>query len=250
MIYRCNRKYANIMKESDSMKKYLYETHCHTFPASACGSWSPEEVADFYKSRGYVGVMITNHFFNGNTGIDGLLPWEEKVELFCSDYERARKRGDEIGIDVFFGFEYNRGGAEFLIYGLDKEWLLRHSDIMSMGMRDLYALIRRSGGVMIQAHPFRQAGYLERIAIYPDYCDGAEAINTSNASDNNENAIWYCKRFGLFMTCGSDSHWTGRDDLGGVYLPRRIEHISEYVRIIKEKEPIELYTQKDYGFEL
>lgn len=232
------------------MKKYLYETHCHTFPASACGSWTPEELVDYYKACGYDGVMVTNHFFNGNTGIDGTLPWEEKIELYCSDYERAKKRGEEIGLPVFFGFEYNRGGAEFLIYGLDRDWLLHHRDIMNMSIRDLYALVDRSGGAMIQAHPFRHAPYLERIAIYPDFCDGIEAINTSNAVQDNENAIWYARRFGLYMTCGSDAHWSGRDDLGGVYLPRKIEDISEYVKIIKDKEEIWLYTQKDLGYEI
>lgn len=232
------------------MEKYLYETHCHTLPASACGYWTPEELADYYKSLGYVGVMVTNHFFNGNSGVDRSLPWEKMVEQFCSDYERAKKRGSEIGIDIFFGFEYNRGGAEFLIYGLDEQWLRKHSEIMEMRISDLYALVCRSGGAMIQAHPFRQAGYLERICIYPKFCDGAEVINTANAVEDNKNAIWYAKRFGLFMTCGSDAHWSGRDDLGGVYLPRKISDISEYVHMIKEKEEIELFTQKDYGYEL
>ncbi len=105
------------------MEKYLYETHCHTTPASRCASAKGEEMADYYKSKGYTGIIVTDHFFNGNTGIDRSLPWNEWVEQFCTGYENAKKRGGQIGLDVFFGFEYNKNGAEFLIYGLGKDWL-------------------------------------------------------------------------------------------------------------------------------
>lgn len=226
------------------MTKYLYETHCHTKPASLCSGVTGAELADEYKSKGYDGIMITDHFFNGNTGIDRSLPWSEKVEQFCIGYESAKKRGDEIGLKVFFGFEYNRGGAEFLIYGLDKQWLLEHEEIMNLRISELYKLVCESGGAMIQAHPFRQAPYLERIAIYPDYCDGIEVINTSNAPKCNENALWYGKTFDLYMTCGSDTHWLGRDNLGGIYTERELCSVEDYVSVIKNKEPIELYQMK------
>ena len=239
------------MKEISGTKYYLYETHCHTLPVSACAKWSPEELVDCYIQKGYDGVMITDHFFNGNCGIDRSLPWKEKVEQFCKGYERAKAHGDRSGFAVFFGFEYNRRGAEFLIYGVDKLWLMRHEDIMEMSIPQLYALVAESGGVMIQAHPFRRASYLENICLYPDYCDGVEAINTANYLDEyNENAIWYANRFSLFMTCGSDAHFSGRYNLGGVYLPQRLDSIAEYVHIIKSKEHIGLYTENGKRYDL
>ena len=57
--------------------------------------------------------------------MDKSLSWEEKVELFCKGYENAKAEGAVVGVDVFFGFEYAVNGAEFLIYNLDKEWLLQ-----------------------------------------------------------------------------------------------------------------------------
>ncbi len=226
------------------MPKYLYETHCHTKPASHCAGVTGSELADEYKSKGYDGIMITDHFFNGNTGIDRTLPWAEKVEQFCIGYESAKKRGDEIGLTVFFGFEYNRGGSEFLIYGLDKNWLLQHEEIMNLRISELYKLVRDSGGAMVQAHPFRQAPYLERIAIYPDYCDAIEAVNTSNPKDQNDNALWYGNTFNLYMTCGSDTHWLGRDNLGGICTERKLERVEDYVALIRNKEPIEFYQME------
>ncbi len=231
------------------MEKYLYETHCHTIPASLCSGATGEEMADFYKSKGYTGIIVTDHFFNGNTGIDRSLPWNEKVEQFCIGYENAKKRGEEIGLDVFFGFEYNKNGAEFLVYGLDKAWLLQHEEIMNMRVSEFYKLVCESGGAMIQAHPFRQAPYLERIVIYPEYCDGAEVVNTANNFFCNQNAIWYANTFKLFATCGSDCHWVGREDLGGVYTSRKLQSINDYVSVIKNKEQIELYEMKPMNYD-
>ena len=62
-------------------------------------------------------MVVTDHFFNGNTAIDRSLPWEEKVELYCRGYENAKEEGDKIGLDVFFGVEWAFHGDEFLLYG-------------------------------------------------------------------------------------------------------------------------------------
>lgn len=49
---------------------YKYETHMHTSPVSKCASASVRDSLVFYKSLGYDGVFITNHFLDGNIGID------------------------------------------------------------------------------------------------------------------------------------------------------------------------------------
>ena len=54
-----------------------------------------------YKEEGYTGIIVTDHFFNGNTTVPRDLPWEERVELFCKGYENAKAKGDEIGLDVY-----------------------------------------------------------------------------------------------------------------------------------------------------
>ena len=41
---------------------YRYETHLHTAPVSKCAHASVRENLEFYKSLGYAGVFITNHF--------------------------------------------------------------------------------------------------------------------------------------------------------------------------------------------
>ena len=41
--------------------------------------------------------------------------------MFSSGYENVKKEGDKIGLSVFFGWEANYQGTEFLIFGLDKQ---------------------------------------------------------------------------------------------------------------------------------
>ena len=71
------------------MKKYLYETHLHTFPVSRCGKATVRESLEFYKSIGYEGVFITNHFIDGNINYDKSLPYNERIEFYFSDYEEG-----------------------------------------------------------------------------------------------------------------------------------------------------------------
>ena len=108
---------------------FLYETHMHTCQASACGKSTGKEHARFYKERGFDGIIMTDHFFGGNTSIDRSLPWEKRIDLFWSGYEDAKEEGEKIGLDVFFGLEQNIHFDEYLIYGLTKEYMKAHPEM-------------------------------------------------------------------------------------------------------------------------
>ena len=76
------------------MDGFLYETHMHTSEASACAVNTGAEMARAYKAAGYTGIIITDHFFYGNTAVDRKLPWRQWVERFCLGYEHAREEGE------------------------------------------------------------------------------------------------------------------------------------------------------------
>ncbi len=106
---------------------YRYETHLHTAPVSQRGKSSIREHMGFYKGLGYGGVFVTNHFIDGNINIDYRdKSYEEQIEFYFSDYEEGKKLEKEIGIKVFCGVEMTYKGTDFLVYGLDKEWYLKH----------------------------------------------------------------------------------------------------------------------------
>ncbi|MBO7170985.1 MAG: hypothetical protein J6W28_07405 [Clostridia bacterium] len=146
---------------------YLYETHLHTAPVSKCARATVRDTLTFYKSIGYAGVFITNHFLNGNINIDRSLPYADRIEFFFSDYENGKALEEEIGIQVFPGAEMSYGGTDFLIYGLDKAWYLEHPEIETLPPKALLALCKEAGGFIVQAHPFHEASYISHIRLFP-----------------------------------------------------------------------------------
>ena len=197
--------------------KYLYETHLHTKPVSLCAKATVRESLEFYKSLGYAGVFITNHFVDGNIGISKDAPYEERINFYFSDYEEGVKIGDELGISVFFGAEISYRGTDFLIYGLDKEWYLSHPEIMDMTKKEELLFMMESGALVIQAHPYREAKYIECIRLYPREVHGVEVYNANRTDFENEMAQKYADAYGLLHFAGSDNHTAGAQTrLGGI----------------------------------
>ena len=221
---------------------FLYETHMHTCQASACGKSTGKEHARFYKEQGFDGIILTDHFFGGNTSIDRSLPWEKRIDLFWSGYEDAKEEGDKIGLDVFFGLEQNIHFDEYLIYGLTKEYMKAHPEMEHWTRRQQLEEVHRAGGCVIQAHPFRIRDYMDRIRIGVGYSDGIEVANAGNEPLDDARAWRYGQEKGLVMTAGSDNHRSPATTLFGVRLEKRLTSIDDYVKIILEKEEIGLYV--------
>ena len=195
---------------------YRYEIHCHTSESSACSHITAADMIDFYKSVGYDAVIITDHFLNGNTTVPKLLPWKKRIELFVQGYKNAKKRGDEIGVDVFLGWEVSTGGTDFLTYGLDEQWLLDNKDCDKMRISDYCDLVRQSGGYIVQAHPFREADYIELIRLLPRHVDGVEVINACRTDFENAMADQYADNYKLKKFAGTDNHHGMREKLAAM----------------------------------
>ena len=224
---------------------YLYETHMHTCQASACGTSTGKEHARFYKDAGYTGIIMTDHFFGGNTAVNRELPWEERINRFWSGYEDAKEEGDRIGLDVFFGLEQNYAGDEYLIYGLTKEYMMAHPEMEHWTRRQQLEEVHKAGGCVIQAHPFRIRGYMSRIRLGTLFCDGIEAANLGNEQIDDARAFRMGKELGLVMTAGSDNHRSPVDGPYGVELEKRLTSIQDYVNIILNRYRIGLHVPDD-----
>ena len=224
---------------------FLYETHMHTCLASACGRSTGKEHARFYKAIGFTGIIMTDHFFGGNTAVDRSLPWEERVDLFWRGYEDAKEEGDRIGLDVFFGLEQNHAGDEYLIYGLTKEYMKAHPEMERWTRQQQLEAVHAAGGCVIQAHPFRIRGYMDRIRLGLRYCDGIEIANAGNDPLDDARAIRLGRKYGLVMTAGSDNHCSPSSRIFGIELEKRLTSIEDYVHIILNKEPIGLYVPEE-----
>lgn len=223
------------------MTHYLYETHMHTAHGSACARSRGADYIKPYIDYGYAGIIITDHFFKGNTRPDRSLPWQEWVNQFCSGYEDAKNEGDKWGFPVFFGIEENFNGDEYLIYGIDKAFLLAHPDMKEWSRSRLSHEVHKAGGCIVQAHPFRSRFYNDAIHLLPHFVDGIEAVNYGNMPIWNTLALQYAKQLGLPYSSGSDNHDAASmcaEKLGGVMLDKPLTSIQDYVSIILEKKPM------------
>ena len=209
---------------------YRYETHLHTAPVSKCARASVRESLEFYKSIGYDGVFITNHFIDGNINADRNLPYEDLIKFYCSDYEEAVRLAPEIGIKAFFGVELSYGGTDFLVYGLDKAWYLSHPEIREMKKSEELKFFMDSGALVIQAHPFREAAYIDHIRLFPRYVHGVEVINACRTDFENRLALQFADNYGLLHFAGTDNHVAGgRNRLAGMESERPIMSEKDFV---------------------
>ena len=220
------------------MKQYLYETHLHTSPVSRCAGASVRESLEFYKQLGYDGVFITNHFIDGNINLRRDLPYAEKINFYFSDYEEGVRIGKELGIKVFCGIETSYfDGIDFLVYGLDKEWFLSHEEITSMKQSEKLKFMADAGALIIHAHPFREAGYIDHIHLYPRHVHGVEIHNANRTDFENEMAEQYAKNYGLLPFAGSDNHAGGdQKKFGGMASETPIKDEADFVSRVKSGE--------------
>ncbi|MBQ6971375.1 MAG: hypothetical protein IJP86_03355 [Synergistaceae bacterium] len=224
---------------------YLYETHLHTSLASACGASTGKEHVRFYLEQGYTGIIVTDHFFGGNTSVPRGLPWEERVDLFFRGYEDALEEGKKAGLDVFFGLEQNFNFDEYLVYGLTKEYMKAHPEMEHWTRREQLEEVHRAGGTVIQAHPFRIRGYMDKIRVGEIFADGLEVANAGNDSLDDARAYSYAEKKNLVMTAGSDNHYSPASRIFGVELADRLGSIGDYVRLIREGGRIGLHVPRE-----
>lgn len=218
------------------MKYYKYETHLHTSEVSACARASAAEQVEFYAESGYAGIIVTDHFLNGNTTVprEGLT-WKEKIEKFCEGYVNALREGKKVGLDVFFGWEASYGGTDFLTYGLSPSWLLKNEQIMDLPYWEYLDYVRDEGGFVVHAHPFREAAYIKGgIKLMPRKVDAVETINANRTEFENKMAKEFAKNYGLAPFAGSDNHSAyAQKKLAGIKTKERIENIIDFIDIIQ-----------------
>jgi len=237
---------------------YLYETHLHTAEVSKCAASGGADYIAGYKEKGYSGIIVTDHFYNANCALSRKLPWKEWVNQFCWGYENAKREGDRLGLDVFFGWEETFDGCDdYLIYGLDKNWLLAHPEVRNWTRGEQYRAVRDAGGCVVQAHPFRQRFYISKVVLSTGCVDGIEAANGGH-DDPSFDALAnrYALKLGKPVTAGTDIHDIMDIQYGklfGVYSNKKLNSIEDYVSMILNNEIAGLKTDDDrlnyYGSE-
>ncbi len=223
---------------------FLYELHTHSAESSRCAKNSAVEMARAHRDAGYTGMVLTNHNWGGNTAIDRELCWHDFVESFFEPVIRAKEWGEANDFQVFTGYEAGFDGTEFLIYGIEVEWMYDHPELRDATVEEQFDIIHSGGGIVVHAHPFREAFYIKEIRLFPQYVDGIEAVNATHSSpyspsDNmefNEKALKYARELGMFITGGSDTHSTDLFGGGTAFSTRLSDGADLAMRLLNAKK--------------
>ncbi len=221
-------------------KIYKYEMHIHTGPCSGGGRDIREHIDDLI-GKGFSGMVVTNHFYRGDTRIDRELPWEEFVDAYRQDYLYGLEYAKEKDFDLLFGLEESVGdGQEILLYGITPELIVSHPELKKAPAEKYAEVVHSTGGLVYQAHPYRARHYVKN--PYPLEClnmlDGIEVYNAANEQEWNESARELADKLGLACVAGSDGHKIGTAGRAGIATGERIRNNEDLVRILKSGEYI------------
>ncbi|MCL2100062.1 MAG: PHP domain-containing protein [Oscillospiraceae bacterium] len=221
------------------MYNYKLETHLHTSEGSACGQNTGAEMVRGAKAAGYSGVVVTDHFFNGNCAVRKNIDWRKKTELFALGYKNAKREGDKIGIDVYFGLEYGLQSNDFLIYNFSAEKIIGYPEIMTDSFDEVSKKIRGEGGFITHAHPFRRESYiLYPGRVFPELTDAVETFNAAhNNTEYDKLALEYAEEYNLYKLGGSDTH-SADFFAGGIAFENRPGSMEAIISLIKQNEYI------------
>lgn len=213
---------------------YKIETHLHTVYSSACGHLDAEAIVTGYLKAGYHGVAITDHFNRATyrfLQFDRLKP-ENIAKTFLEGYYRVREAGEKLGLKVYKGAEFRFDGSDndYLVFGYGDHLLWKPDKIFEDGLAVFSRRCRSEGGLVIQAHPYRNVC----TPAQAECLDGVEVLNRNIDWDNhNDWALAFAEENDLLQTSGSDCHTPGQIGMGGILSRTLPENDGEFVSLLR-----------------
>ncbi|MEJ2165522.1 MAG: PHP domain-containing protein [Desulfobacterales bacterium] len=168
------------------------DLHIHTSPLSACSYIDPHELVQEARRLKLDGICLTEH----------------QVLWNLREVDNLAREG---GIKIFRGNEYTTNQGDVLVFGF-------YEDIKElMLIQELREKVKKAGGFMIAAHPFRgfKTFGIGRLRMTVDqacqrkmfeFVDAIEVCNGKLSADENDMARKVAEKLGLPGTAGSDAH--------------------------------------------
>jgi predicted metal-dependent phosphoesterase TrpH len=220
------------------MNGFLIDPHVHTAEVSRCGHVPAAEIALLYKQAGFDGIVITDHYnrlFFGRTDRQSPEQQRSRLAAYLEGYRLARRKGEEIGLEVFLGLELKFAALanDYLVYGLDKAFLLANPGLHLLDLESFRDLVKQRQVLIVQAHPFRFGNHPAPARLL----EGVEIYNGNPRHDSrNHRAARYARENRLLVTSGSDAHQTEDIGRGGMRLARKPHSIAEFIAGIGDAE--------------
>ncbi len=215
----------------------LIDLHVHTSGISKCCLIDAAEGVKRAKAYGIDGVVITNHYQKSYIGDDGAEAFAEK---YIEEYFYAEVCGAREGVKVFRGIELSAAlypHVHILIYGTPDDFIRKNPTMYEYTQEKLYEKVKENGGIMVQAHPFRNG----TTVLNTDYLDGIE-INCHPLYKNSYSSeiLNIAREKHLIVTCGGDYHADTYRPKCGLYLPDSTENMGDLTAYLTGAKEIDL----------
>jgi len=219
----------------------LIDLHAHTSGISWCCKIPYDQILEHAKNHEIDGIVLTNHYQKLYVKDDKA---EEFAERYVKEFYTTKKCGDELGCKVFFGIEVTMElypKVHMLIYGVDPEFVKENPRMYNLTQEELYSKVKSAGGLLVQAHPFRNG----TTVLDTDYLDGIE-INCHPIYKNSysEDILRIAKENHLLVTCGGDYHADTYRPKCGMFIPDNISDNKELVSFMLSDSEKKLCIQE------
>ncbi|MBR1930303.1 MAG: PHP domain-containing protein [Lachnospiraceae bacterium] len=178
-----------------------YDMHCHSKEGSLDARLDIVSYAVLLKTKGYVGMLITDH-----DSYKGYQHYEERRQ----SHKLPKVLKDFV---VLKGIEYDTRDAGHVIVVLPDGVDCPLLEKKGLKLEVLEQIVHKQGGIMGAAHPYGN-GYIAitNTRLYKrnpgvlECFDFIEGYNSTLKADKNELAFELAKKYGKPMTSGSDAH--------------------------------------------
>lgn len=213
----------------------LIDMHAHSSAVSRCCRMTFEEIMLEAEKKEISGVVLTNHYqktyVNGNDIF-------EFVEKYIGEFYASEKLGAEKKFRVFFGIEVTMErypNVHMLIYGVEPKFLTENPFVFDMTQSELYNVVKKNNGVLIQAHPFRNG----TTVLDTEYLDGVEInCHPLYGKSYSKQLREIAQENHLILSCGGDFHADTYRPKCGMLIPESVStchDMSEYLLSDEEK---------------
>ena len=222
----------------------LIDLHAHTKGISRCCKADIETVISEAKSQGIDGVVLTNHFQKSYFANSSE---EDFIKAYINEYYTMKAIAEKTNFSCFFGIEVTMEKypkVHMLIYGVEPSFLENNTGICDLTQSELFDLVKKNNGILIQAHPYRNG----TTVLDPAFLDGVE-INCHPLYKKSycDELISFTEQNSLCVTCGGDFHKDTYRPRCGMYVPENIRTVFDLSEFIKDKNDVMLCVHEPYG---
>lgn len=182
--------------------QYKTELHAHTKEISRCATISAKDAASIYMEAGYRTVVLTNHYCD--YGFDITRSWEDNIKRYLDPIrEMQAYAGDRMTVLPGAEVRVHKNINDYLILGVDEEFFLEYRYLFRLELKTIARMVHDHGGLLIQAHPFRNG----MTVVKEELLDGYEVFNGASGHESrNRFTNTWAKELGMIRTSGSDFH--------------------------------------------